>query len=360
MTDLRLAHIGWLTNDNGPGYKTVAWCDINESKMTAAKGKHPHITMYTDYRVMIQNEKLDAVFISTPNFVHAAQAVAFLDAGVNVFLEKPMGINKEECDAVLQAATRNNRICVIDFELRVSFFAKRLREVIEGGLYGALKRLEFIHYRGCWLEEGNGIWRTRPEKSGGLYFMEPIHEVDIFRQFGGEITAVQSVAGPNVLPQYRFQDNVCSHFFFANGALGTLLTSHTHSAFTTDPAKWNRDMGHSMDLVLTFEKGSVGVDLLALKVTCNKFVEYPAGTGATRVEFDHLEDYTTLGSTAFHHDIGAMHREFIQRLMTGQTPVVTTLDAWKTHRVCLAAEQSVREEGRRVAVDFTLPRGVNG
>jgi predicted dehydrogenase len=307
---------------------------------------------------MIAKEKLDAVFIASPNFVHAEQAQAFLKAGVHVFLEKPMGVTKAECDAVLLAAARSQRLCVIDFELRVSFFARHLRELIDGGTLGALRRLEFIHYRGCWLEEGNGIWRTRTEKSGGLFFMEPIHEVDIFRQFGGEIRAVQSVAGPNVLPQYRFEDHVCSHFFFDSGALGTILTSHTHSAFTTDPKKWNRDMGHSMDLILTFEKGSVGVDLMTQRFVHNRFVEYPAGSGAVRVEFDRIEDFSAMGMTAFCHDIGAMHHEFLQRLAENRPPVVETLDAWKSHQVCLAAEQSVREEGRRVPVSYALPEGL--
>jgi predicted dehydrogenase len=357
-TDLRVAHIGWTSNANGPGYKTVAWCDINEKKLADNKARYPHIAMYTDYREMIRNEKLDVVFISTPNFVHTEQAIAFLDAGVHVFLEKPMGINKAECDAVLQAAARNNRLCVIDFELRISFFARRLKQVVDGGAYGALKRIEFIHYRGCWLEEGNGIWRTRADKSGGLFFMEPIHEVDIFRQFAGEITAVQAIAGPNVLPQYRFEDNVCSHFFFASGAVGTLLSSHTHSAYGTEHKHWTRDMGHSMDLILTFEKGSVGVDMIALRMTFNRYAEYPAGTGAFRVEFERIEDYAPLGITAFAHDISTMHQLFLQRLIAGQEPVVTTLDAWKSHMVCLAAETSIREEGRRVAVDFTLPPGV--
>jgi predicted dehydrogenase len=268
-----------------------------------------------------------------------------------------MGVNKAECDAVLLAAVRNNRLCVIDFELRISFFARRIRQLIEGGGYGALRRIEFIHYRGCWLEEGNGIWRTRTEKSGGLFFMEPIHEVDIFRCFGGEIVAVQSIAGPNVLPQYRFEDNVCSHFFFASGAVATLLTTHTHSAHSTDSKHWTRDMGHSMDMILTFEKGSVGVDLIGMRLTFNRFAEYPEGSGGYRVEFERIEDYEPLGITAFAHDIARMNREFRQRLRNGDSPVVTTLDAWKTHQVCLAAEQSAREEGRRITVDFTLPAG---
>lgn len=56
----------------------------------------PHIALYTDYRAMLQQESLDAVFISSPNAVHAQQAIAALSAGVHVFLEKPMGITPKE------------------------------------------------------------------------------------------------------------------------------------------------------------------------------------------------------------------------------------------------------------------------
>jgi predicted dehydrogenase len=357
MKKLKIGHIGWLSLDEGPECETVAWCDIREDKLAQAAQKHPGIRLYTDYREMVKHPGLDAVIISTPNFVHAEQAIAFLDAGVHVFLEKPMGINQEECDAILVAALRNDRECVIDFELRVSPFASRVKTLLDSGEYGALRHIEFVHHRGCWMEEGNGIWRTRPDKSGGLFFMEPIHEVDIFRFFAGEIEAVQSTVAPSVLPQYRFQDNVCSHFFFASGALGTLLTSHTHSAVTRDSAKW-ADLGHDMQMIFTLTGGSIGVDLIRSRILVNRLVEYPRGSGGMRVEFDRLEDYSAMGSHAFAHDIAAMRWAFIRRVATGQPPVIGALDAWKTHRVCLAAERSVREDFRRVAVDYTLPAGV--
>lgn len=357
MKKLKLGHIGWLSRDEGPECETVAWCDINEQKIRGAVQKNPEIRGYTDYREMVKHAGLDAVIISTPNWVHAEQAIAFLNAGVHVFLEKPMGITSAETDAILEASLRNNRVCQIDFELRVSPFARRIRQLLDSREYGDLRHIEFVHHRGAWMEEGNGIWRTRPEKSGGLYFMEPIHEVDIFRYFAGEIAAVQSTAAPNVMPHYRFEDNVCSHFFFRSGALGTILTSHTHSAFTRDPKLWPQ-LGHDMQMIFTLTKGSIGVDLIAAKILINRLVEYPRGTGALRVEFDRLEDFSAIGTHAFEHDIEAMRWAFIRRLANGEPPVQDALDAWKTHRVCLAAEQSVREDFRRIPVDYTLPAGV--
>ncbi|MBI2440049.1 MAG: Gfo/Idh/MocA family oxidoreductase [Lentisphaerae bacterium] len=357
MKKIRLGHIGWLSRDEASECQTVAWCDVNEAKMKKAEAENPDIAMYTDYRAMLKHPDLDAVVIATPNFVHAEQAIAFLEAGKDVFLEKPMGINAQECDAILKAATKNKRICVIDFEMRVSPFAQRLQELLAGGQYGALKHIEFVHHRGCWLAEGNGLWRVDPLKSGGLFFMEVIHAVDIFRFLGGEILSVQSTAAPTVLPQYQFQDNVCSHFFFKSGALGTILSSHTHSAWTTDAKAWPA-LGHEMQMIFTLDSGSIGVNFIQPRILINRFEQYPIGSPAKRVVFDRAEDHTAMGSHAFAHDIDKMRWEFIRRLANSQPPVQTTLDAWKTHRVCLAAEQSVRENFRRVEVDYTLPAGI--
>ncbi len=356
MRRIRVGHIGWLSWDEGPECETVAWCDANQHKLKQSVAEHPQVATYTDYRDMLRHAGMDAVVISTPNEFHAEQAIAFLDAGVDVFLEKPMGVNKAECDAILQAAARSGRTLVIDFELRISLFCRRVRALIESGAYGELRRIEFFHHRGCWLEEGNGCWRVRPEKSGGFYFMEPIHEVDLFRLLGGEVRAVQSTSGSNVLPQYQFEDNVCSHFFFEGGALGTIVTSHTHSAWADKTSKWG-DLGHDMALIVTLTQGSIGVDFIRQRILVNRFETYPAGTEGVRVVLDHVEDHAAAGYMEFCHDIDGMRREFIRRLAEGLQPVQDALGAWRTHRVCLAAEQSLKEDFRRVAVDYTLPEG---
>ncbi len=352
MKKIKMAHIGWLSNDCGADCMTTAWCDINKEKMAENAKKHPEIEMYTDYREMIAKADFDAVVIATPNFVHAEQAIAFLKAGKHVFLEKPMGITKGESDAILKSAEESGKVLAVDFELRISTFSRRIKKFIEGGEYGALKRIEFIHHRGSWLNEGNGIWRVIPEKSGGMYFMEPVHEVDIFRFFGGEIDSVQTTVGPNVLPHYKFQDNLCSHFFFSSGALGTILTTHTHSAQTGNPAYQNSTLGHDMSMILTFAGGSVSTDFLNCTFLFNRFEEYPAGSGALRVIFQRREDYSPDGGMKFCHDISAMRKEFIRRIACGEPPMQDALDAWKSHQVCLAAEQSAKEDFRRVKVDY--------
>jgi predicted dehydrogenase len=308
--------------------------------------------MYTDYRDMLGHAGLDLVVISTPNWLHCEMACAFLESGKHVFVEKPMGINRAECDRVLNAARKSGKNLAIDFEMRVSPFASRLKRLLDSREVGELRRIEMIHHRGGWLETGNGIWRTRPEKSGGLFLMEPIHTVDIFRHFAGEVKAVQSTAGPNVLGNYRFPDNVCSHLFFESGVLGTILTTHTLSAQTDEANRWG-ELGHDMNMIFTCTKGSVAVDFLRARFLINRYEQFPAGSTGTRVLFDHHEDYSAGGGWhAFFHDISAMRREFIRRCAHDEPPVQDPADAWKTHLVCLAAEESAKSDFRRIDLDY--------
>ena len=84
--------------------------------------------------------------------------------------------------------------------------------------------------------------------------------------------------------------------------------------------------------------------------------KYPVGTGAYRVLFDKIEDYSPDGSSAFAHDISGMRKDFIKRVAYNEEALETAMEAWKSHQVCIAAEKSLQEDSRRVEVDYTLPK----
>jgi predicted dehydrogenase len=361
MKRINAGYAGWFSDDNTDYCKAVAFCDINKEKLHTLSQQYPHIKMYENFHEFLKHPGLDAVIISTPNFLHAEQAIAAMEAGKDVFLEKPMGINREECDRILAAQKRTGKRFTVDFEMRVSTFPQRIKLLIRSGEYGELKRMEFFHHRGCWLEQGNGIWRTRPEKSGGLFFMETIHEVDIFRFFAGDVESVISVAGANVLPQYHFEDNAAAHLFFSNGISGSILTSHTHSAIPLNAQHWqntaeyHNKMGHDMSFIFTLTKGSIGANMLTGEIMINRFEEYPRGSGGYRVIQDRIENIIGgNGMDEVCHDINKMRHEFLRRSSTDEPPVQDPIDIWKSHLACLAVEESIKLKGERVKLNYNL------
>ena len=89
-----------------PGVKLAAVCDIDPEARDrgATIGKDHKPDLFEDWRKLIARDDIDAVVIATPVDLHTEMAVAALDAGLNVYLEKPMGRTPEEVKAVMDAA----------------------------------------------------------------------------------------------------------------------------------------------------------------------------------------------------------------------------------------------------------------
>lgn len=353
MKRQRLGVIGWLYHYDNEYAQTVAACDLDEGKLARFKAEHPRVATCRDYREMTD---VDAVLISTPNWLHREMAEHFLRRGIAVFLEKPMGVNKAEIDSLLRVQLETGVTCAIDFELRVSPIAPRVQAIIAAGEIGDLRGIEFVHHRGAWVAQGAGVWRTDPKRSGGLFFMEICHEIDIFRYFAGEITHVQSFSMPNVLPQYpdTMPDNVVTHLWFQNGRRGVILATHTSSAH---PAPFDRydDLGHDMYFILTGTAGAIRLECVRQKILVCKYADFhPDAERGKRVEFSRLEDYSI--EPNFCHDIVANHLSFLKSCAHGEPHHQDLSDAWKTHVACLAAERSALENSPKIAIDYTLPK----
>ena len=359
MQQLKVGFVGWLMKYEGPECTTVAACNVDEGARRRFQERHPEVPMFSDFREMLEKADLDLVVVSTPNFTHAEIAVACLEAGKHLFLEKPMGVNRAECDRILAAWQASGKNLGIDFEIRVSPCVRRIKELIDSGEFGELRRIEYAHHQGAWLQNPTcDSWRVDPVKSGGHLLECTIHYMDICRYFAGEVVAVQNTVGPNVMAHYRYPDNLCAHLFFDSGVLAQIAETHTLSATPVYDGQWEdegeymRAMGHDMSMIFTLTGGSLMVDFLRPSIMINRIEEWPVGTGATRVIHEKIEDYRNTGY-GFYHDSDAMRWEFIRRCATGRPPLQDPRDAWRSHIVCMAADESGEEDGRRVTVDYT-------
>lgn len=355
MTDtLQVGYIGWLMHDDTDFCTPRAVCDINEKTVDGYVRKHPEVTGYTDYREMASDPGLDAVAISTPNRFHCEMACLFLEEGKHVFCEKPMGINRKEMNRMLLADRASEGQLAVDFELRASSGTRRVKEILDSGEIGPPVGSEFVHHRGCWLPQGPGKWRLDPDKSGGLFFEEVCHEVDLMRWILGEVTHVQSFKTANVLPQYQkgMPDNVCTHLFFEDGRMSHIGTGHALSALGHESKEYDYPMGHDMYFVFTCEEGAVRLDAIRNEILVVKLKDYPAPGEGKRPEYERTEE---LSDPSACHDVGANRRAFFKACAEGRRHLQSAEDAWRTHAVCLAAEKSARGDFEKIKVHYAIP-----
>lgn len=178
-----------------PGVKLVAGCD------TVAKQRRDAVAMvgeglrtYADYREMLAAEPLDVVSVATPNKFHAEQAVAALEAGAHVILEKPAAVNMREIERIRQAVRRSGRLLVMGFSHRFHRGNNRMRKLIQEGAIGEpyMIRIRFAH-RGPWPGWARSDWFYNPELAGGGALLDMgIHAIDQCHWLLGPIRSIQA------------------------------------------------------------------------------------------------------------------------------------------------------------------------
>lgn len=179
------------------GVNVVAVSDAHKGALKKA-GSMGVKKLYEDYHELLtHSSEIDAVIISLPNFMHAESVELSLEAGLNVFVEKPMGRNVKECREMLNLVEKSGRKLQIGNVLRFESGVNRMRDDLNKGFIGSLGviTLEEI-INGPFSHPRNPApvadWWFDPEKSGGGALIDlGCHLIDMFSFFVGEECVVE-------------------------------------------------------------------------------------------------------------------------------------------------------------------------
>jgi len=155
---------------------------------------------------LVSRDELDWVLISSWNCFHSEQVIAALNAGKNVFCQKPLATNLEDCLAMREAWARSGKQFVIGFTLRFSPHYRRIKEIVASGEIGEIISLEFnetldFNHGGFIM----GDWR-RLEANAGSHLLEKCcHDIDLVNWIvGSRASRVASFGGLNFFrPEYE-------------------------------------------------------------------------------------------------------------------------------------------------------------
>ncbi len=140
-----------------PGVSLVAACDIYDGRLQRSRELWgDRIFTTRDYREVLARKDVDAVIIATPDHWHSRITIDALDAGKDVYCEKPMVQKVEQGAGVIEAAKRNSgRIIQIGSQYVSSLIYKKTRELIRSGAIGELNMVE------AWLDRNTalGAWQ---------------------------------------------------------------------------------------------------------------------------------------------------------------------------------------------------------
>ena len=202
----------------------VATCDLKTE--SAQELALPHqAAAFSDYAEMLTSVRGNAQIISvcTPNGLHAAHAIAALNAGFHVVCEKPMAITVHDCGEMIKAAERANRRLFVVKQNRYNPPVAYLKTLLDTGKLG---KIYSAHLNCYWNRNAayfQSDWKGTLELDGGTLFTQFSHFIDLLYWLVGDIRDVAAFTDNFAHQQsVAFEDAGVAILRFQNGALGSV------------------------------------------------------------------------------------------------------------------------------------------
>lgn len=207
----------------------VAVCDILPEAMEtllAKQGleKNDSIARYTDYIKMLDEVKPTLVSIATESGIHAQIALACIDRGIHIIIEKPMAMSMADADEIIRrseekgvkvSACHQNRFNVAVQKTRAALEANRFGRLSHGSIHVRWNRNEGYYVQAPW----RGTWA----QDGGCLMNQCIHGIDLLRwMMGDEVEEVYGVTRQQFHDYLEAEDVGLAVVKFKNGAIGTI------------------------------------------------------------------------------------------------------------------------------------------
>ncbi|MGI6209305.1 MAG: Gfo/Idh/MocA family protein [Anaerolineae bacterium] len=285
----------------------VGMFDVAEDRAQAAAAMFPGSKVYPSYQALLEQADLDAVYVCLPPFAHERQEIDAAAAGINLFVEKPLGVTLDGVREINEAIARAGVIAAVGYNWRWLDITDRARDI--------LKDTPIALALGYWLGGMPGVpWWRRKDQSGGQIVEQTTHIFDLARYLLGEVEWVHAAGFQGLMTDienYSTEDASNVTLKFASGTVATIT---------------------STDL-LPYGAGKIGLDLIGrdirLEHANRTLTVYRRGE---RTTYDAMVDpYLVEDET------------FVQAVASGDPSRLrsTYADALKTHLVTMTANRSL-------------------
>jgi len=211
-----------------PGFTVAGAADMDAEILGRFKEDYPDAETHTTAEGLCESKNIDFIYIGTPNRFHREHAVMAAEGKKHVLVEKPMAVNLEEADAMVDASDRNGVLIGVNVKHSFEPRIQKLREFTETGELGRLQMMHHWRYQD-WLYRPRTPEELTPDWAGGILWRQGGHQLDLLRTIG--LGKVRSVRGSAQVwdASRRVPGAHNAYFEFESGASGTCVYSgHDH------------------------------------------------------------------------------------------------------------------------------------
>ena len=292
----------------------IADAQIEKAEKMAEKYNIPHV--YGVHYDLLKNEKdLDGIFVLVNPDCTMRVAYDYLEAGNNILMEKPSGLDSYQAHSLARCAERNNKIAAVAMNRRhiplVQEVLKKVRAV--GEIVQIDSRfMKYANISSCWFY-------------GSAFNSDIIHALDLARY----VAQSEPVAASTVIGRFNSPvDNAWNSVFrFENGIVGTLRANYQAS-------------GRVHDLEIHGSGASAFINLGFATPTCDARIIYndgvalysAAAAGVGKYNIEYLDGKEIAGGDAYHQYYGYKSEDidFIDCILNNKTPLCTIADSAKS------------------------------
>lgn len=247
---------------------------------------------YDSLDEMLADPELDAVYIATPNNVHAAQAVLAAKAGKHVLCEKPMATSVADAEQMIAACETNKVKLGVVFQHRYHPAHFRAREIVAAGVLGEIQFATAQLCRGFERNHWQG-WRNDPAVSGsGAIVAQGVHPIDLLRfTMGSEVIRVQAMTD-EMASKRPLEEMLYALLEFANGTHASVVAGSLLPHYDNNVQIYGSKAKIALNGTLVVPRADQEGELnVAGDVAAGGRTVFPARTGPQKMA-EMIEDFT--------------------------------------------------------------------
>ncbi len=222
-------HARYIVGGAVPNAVLTAVCDVDQDALQwSSDTLGREVQAFSSADEMLKAGIVDAVLIAVPHYDHAPLAIQCFEAGLHVLVEKPAGVYTKQVREMNEAADKSGKVFGIMFNQRTNPLYQKLRDLVQTGELGSLKRINWIitdWYRPQSYYDSGGWRATWAGEGGGVLLNQDPHQLDLWQWICGMPKRIRAFCGFGKYHDIEVEDDVTAYMEYDDGTTGVFVTS---------------------------------------------------------------------------------------------------------------------------------------